>query len=733
MPKYSLFRLLTGALALSTAWSTSGVAQERPSRPSDSTRTTQATRTLRAVTVTATRAPTDVRQVPAPVTVVDSASIREKAPNSAADLLREAPGVDVVGTGPNQGRPSIRGQRGQRILLLQDGLRLNNNRRQQDFGELPALVDADQIERVEVVRGPSSVLYGSDAIGGVINLITRTPRSDGTTRFRGNLGYRYAGAGDQQRGDGSVTFTRNAFAFTASGSLRNAGNYEVPGGRFGDLTLPDGIRLEDSGVRDRSLNLQGSWRAPGRTNAWVRHDRYVARDAGFGFVEPRILGDTSARIKLTYPWQDVQKTSAGVNFSSLGLPVADRVDLSLYTQGNRRDFDSFVDVYVPMGPGRTGVINSRSFNYTDVGSTGLRLEAARVLSKVVVTYGVDAVRDDATATDSAHSRMTGFGPSPIVSSSTRPSLPDADMRNIGVFLQGDWRLHDRFSVITGVRYHDVHAQTRRTAGLPDSSTGLVANNSTTVYAVNGIYRLTDHFSVLATYGRGFRAPNLIERYFSGPSTDGTAIQIANPGLAPEMSRNYDLGFRANFSRVDFEYFYFYNNLRDGILTRPTGRTIGRQAEFQNINVERLRTDGHEASLRIDLTHGVDFTTNYTKLEMKNPDRPDIPTSGTYSSKLNTALGYRPASGRYWVEGAVRHQGRQQDINLGESPIGAVLPSFTVVNLRGGLRVATLAGRPQEVALSINNLGNTLYAEAANSAFVRPEPGRHAVLSIRTSF
>jgi len=59
MPKYSLFRLLTGALALSTAWSTSGVAQERPSRPSDSTRTTQATRTLRAVTVTATRAPTD--------------------------------------------------------------------------------------------------------------------------------------------------------------------------------------------------------------------------------------------------------------------------------------------------------------------------------------------------------------------------------------------------------------------------------------------------------------------------------------------------------------------------------------------------------------------------------------------------------------------------------------------------------------------------------------------------
>ncbi|MBK8058329.1 MAG: TonB-dependent receptor [Gemmatimonadetes bacterium] len=695
-------------------------------------RKADSTRTLRTVTVTATRAPTDVRQVPAPVTVYDSASIREKSPNSAADLLREARGSTSWGRGPNQGRPSIRGQRGQRILLLQDGLRLNNNRRQQDFGELPALVDVDQIERVEVVRGPSSVLYGSDAIGGVINLITRTPRADGTTRVRGNLGYRYSGAGEQQRGDGSLTVTRGAFAFTGSGSLRNAGNYEVPGGSFGDLTLPDGIKLDDSGVRDRSLNLYASWRGQGRSNAWIRHDRYVARDAGFGFVEPRILGDTSTRIKLTYPWQAVQKTSAGINLSSLGLPFADRVDLSLYTQGNKRDFDSFVDVYVPTGPGRTAVINSRSYNTTDVGSSGLRLEAAKVLSRVVFTYGLDAVRDDAVANDSAYSRTTGFGPNPIISSSTRPSLPDADIRNVDLFLQGDWRLHERFSVITGVRYHDVHAETRQTAGLPDSVAGLKANNRTTVYAVNGIYRLTDHVSAVATYGRGFRAPNLIERYFSGPSTDGTAIQVANPGLDAETSTNVDVGLRVSVARVEAEWFYFRNNLKDGILTRPTGRTIGRLAEFQNINVERLRTSGHEATLRVDLGRGFDLNTNYTKLETKNPDRPDIPVAGTYSPSSTPRWATGRAAGASGQR-AVRRQGEQQDINLGTSPIGSVLPAFTIVNVRGGVRLATIAGRPQEVGLGINNLGNALYAEAANSAFVRPEAGRHVVLSVRSSF
>lgn len=725
MPNTAFLRRAAAMLALAPALPVFAAAQQQ--RAADSVQT------LRAVTVTATRAPTDVRAVPAPVTVIDSSRIRQQAANNAADLLREAPGVDVVGTGPNQGRPAIRGQRGQRILLLQDGLRLNNNRRQQDFGELPALVDVEQIERIEVVRGPSSVLYGSDAIGGVINLITRTPRADGRTLVRGNFGYRYAGAGDQQRGDGSVTLSRGALAFTVGGSLRNAGNYAVPSGSFGDLSLPDNVRLQDSGVRDRSLNLHAAWQGNGRSSAWVRHDRYQARDAGFGFVEPRILGDTSTRIALTYPWQNVQKTSAGVNVSSLGLPIADRVDLSLYTQGNDRDFNSFVDVYIPTGPGRTAVVQSRSFNTTDVRSSGLRLEAARVLSRVIFTYGVDAVRDDAVATDSSFSRTTGFGPTPIVSSSTRPSLPDADMRNVGIFLQGDWRLHDRVSVITGVRYHDVHAETRRTAGLPDSTAGLTADNNTTVYSVNGIYRLTDYLSAVATYGRGFRAPNLIERYFSGPSTDGTALQIANPSLEPETSRNYDVGLRFNYKRVDAEYFYFRNNLRDGILTRPTGRTIGRQAEFQNINVERLRTFGHEASLRVALGLGFDVTTNYTKLETKNPDTPDIPVAGTYSSKLNAALGYRPAGGRVWAEGAVRHQGRQQDINLGASPIGAVLPSFTVVNLRGGVRLATLGGRAQDLALAVNNVGNTLYAEAANSAFVRPEPGRHIVLSVRTSF
>src|ERR687895_372029 len=87
---------------------------------------------LAAVTVTATRRERGTFDTPQPITVIDSTTLKEKLPNGAADLFRDVAGLDAMGVGPNQRRPQIRGQRGQRILLLADGLRLNNARRQQD-------------------------------------------------------------------------------------------------------------------------------------------------------------------------------------------------------------------------------------------------------------------------------------------------------------------------------------------------------------------------------------------------------------------------------------------------------------------------------------------------------------------------------------------------------------------------------------------------------------------------
>ena len=268
------------------------LAAQRDSRPAgDSARVAR----ISSVVTTATRTPTPLLDVPAPVLRVDSSAIRVRMPNTAGDLLRELPGVDVTGVGTNQTRPVIRGQRGQRILLLQDGLRLNNSRRQQDFGELPALVDVGDLARVEVVRGPSSVLYGTDAIGGVINLITREPPGRDATGVRGTATVGRGSADDQLRGSAGLSQRVGRLAYRVSGSERRTSDYSAPSGTFGNLTLAQRERVFDSGVKDGSYGGTFIYDLGPRQNLLLKTETYQARNAGFGYLRPDALGKISRR------------------------------------------------------------------------------------------------------------------------------------------------------------------------------------------------------------------------------------------------------------------------------------------------------------------------------------------------------------------------------------------------------------------------------------------------------
>ena len=261
---------------------------------------------LPEMSVTATRDLREVFRTPAPVSVVDSTTLARRTPASVTDLFHDLPGLDVNGVGPSQSRPVIRGLLGQRILLLQDGLRMNNSRRESDFGEIPSLVGLEALGRVEVVRGPTSVLYGTDAIGGAVNLITRQPpQALGPTTVHGAMGYRFQGAGDQQRPFGLVTGTAGRFSFLGYGSYRDAGSYIAPPGTFGKLTVTSGT--------------PGAWRPASRTRTMPvrsatpstrpRHcsagtSAIPPRMPGFGYVKSADLGNPfSPDIIIRYPRQ----------------------------------------------------------------------------------------------------------------------------------------------------------------------------------------------------------------------------------------------------------------------------------------------------------------------------------------------------------------------------------------------------------------------------------------------
>jgi len=231
-------------------------------------------------TVTVTGSERDVFQVATPVTVLPQEEIRRKAPDNAADMLREHPGVDVSGVGPNQMRPVIRGQRGLRVLFLEDGLRLNNARRQTDFGEITGLIDVESVDTVEVVRGPASVLYGSDAIGGVLNMVSHEA-AFGTDHLSGFLDLRYTDAGDAGRAGAGFEGSSGKWSYLFGSAYRDASEYEAPAGDFGNIHLSDDTTVVDSGVQDLSIWGSVGWKVSDRDVLPLRQHRFDPHHPGF--------------------------------------------------------------------------------------------------------------------------------------------------------------------------------------------------------------------------------------------------------------------------------------------------------------------------------------------------------------------------------------------------------------------------------------------------------------------
>ena len=706
----------------------------RDSARADSARadSTRRATSLQQVTITATRTAKDVFDAPTAVAIIDSATLRERVPNTPVDLFRDLPGLDITGVGTNQTRPTIRGLGGQRVLLLEDGLRLNNSRRQQDFGELPALAGIAGIDRVEVVRGPASVLYGTDAIGGVVNIITAQPPAPGSDAIRGWAAFRYSTVDKQQTPSGGVDGRFGRLSFRATGAYRETDSYDAPSGTFGDISLDNEVKVHDTGVRDFSYNAAAAWDLGRRQSIFARAERYEARHAGFGYVENDDLGASDApTIQITYPRQEVQRYSLGWRALALGSAVADRVEITTYYQENSRDLN--LDVFVPFGPGTPpgAGVTSEQRNFTDLSTIGFRAEATKIIAgRHLLTYGADAFRDHSDNTDSSRTVVTGFGP-PQTRVSTRPQVPNASFRSAGLFAQGDLRVHDRLSFVLGGRVQDILAKTRETPGLTDPP--YESRDRTAVGTANAVIRAASGLNFIAGVGRGFRSPNLVERFFEGPTPEGSGYQARNLDLDPETSINVDVGARWRRGEVYAEGFVFRNDVRNGIAIEATGDTINRLPVYQNVNVDRLRFTGFEMTVGARSLRTIDLAASLTTLDSKNVNDPSSPVGDTYSTKVGFSADWRPMRDRVALGYTLRHTGGQKDVIAGSSPVGAVLPSFTVHGLRGRATLLDRGRNRTSLVLNVDNLTNELYAEVANASFFRPEPRRNVTTSLVVEF
>lgn len=673
---------------------------------------------LRGLNVTAIREAREVFTTPFPVAVLGGSERAVTLLTAPADLFREVPGLDVDGVGGQQRRPVIRGLQGQRVLLLADGLRLNNPRRRVDSGEPLDMVGPGELERIEVVRGPASVLYGSDAIGGVINLVTRDPPpSRGDVDLGGVFRTGWSSAGNARAGSGAVTGTAGPVSFRLAGGYRAAGSYEAPAGEFGDVSFPEAVRVGDTGVRDRGGSVAVEVRPATGHELYARYRGSVASDAGFGYVDPNHFGEGLPTVRILFPRQEFGRQVVGYRGIDLGLAVADRLELAAYRQTNDRVF--VTDVHVPLGsplpPSSFATVETRSL--TDLTSDGFRAEARKLVGDdVVLTYGVDLHRDRSRNTDTSTSMTVIGGGEPRISADATSPVPEARMRSVGAFAQARARLWDRADLVLGGRYQDVRARALET---PPTDGG-TATDRTLVGSANLFLRPADGVGVVVSVGRGFRSPNLVERFYTGPTPEGRGIWVRNPDLGAETSLSVDVGVRYRGERLEAEVFAFRNRIRDGIRLQATGDTVDGAAVHRNVNVDQLGLVGVEATVTADLGRGLSAAAGYARIDGKNRLEPGEEVTESYGRKLTASLRYRDPSGRFHAEYGLRSQGERDDLVLGGSVVGETIPGFTTHALRGGVALPGGHG----LTVSVENLTDELYAEALNVGFFRPEPGRH---------
>jgi outer membrane receptor protein involved in Fe transport len=711
-----------------------------------------------STTVTALGREVDVFQVSTPVTVIQELEIARRLPNNAADLLREEPGVDVNGVGVNQARPVIRGQRGLRILFMEDGLRMNNARRQTDFGELSALVDIDDVSSVEVVRGPMSVLYGSDAIGGVLNLVTKPAFTPGGRNFGVDTDLRYGSAGELLRGHAGVRGQLGRSRFSLSGSYRDADDYESASGSYGDLELDEAATVLDSGVQDDSLFGVFSHDFTDQQSLTLKHRRYHAGQTGFGLVDPALIGgDEDFQIRITYPYQDFDRTTLAYATSGFDNFLLDSLDAQVYLQNNERELANDISINIgPIFPGAPdSSVESDTLNFTDLQSLGFRVQGVKVIGgKQVFTWGLEGFQDDSTNTDHSVTTTTIRFPFPPfareqITEDNVANAPNAENRSYGLFVQDEVQAGERLKVVGGVRWQKVETRAQSTPGWDIS--GLDFSDDNLVGAINFLFQATDSLNLIASWGTSFRAPNIIERLFNGVTPEGSGYQILNRDLTSETGENYDFGFKYRRRDAWMEAVWFRTDLSQGIIqdflspeeiaalpadVRADIAASGAQFVVQQRNVDQLQYEGIEVALGFRFRQSLSLGGNYTHLTGKRTGQAAVPVDDQYNDKMNAFLRFEPQGGRWWAEYNIRHNA-SADITLepGEPApaVGDSLPAFTIHALGGGVVLFQRGSQEHSLTFGVENLTDELYAEFSNATFFRPEPGRNYTASYRVRF
>ncbi len=710
------------------------------------------------VTVTAARTQISADDSTAPVSVVTRESIEERAVNSVGDLFRSLPGTSTNNEGPFQVRPRIRGLESNRVLILVDGERLNNSRTATgQSGVEPGLVDLSQIESVEIVRGSGSVLYGTDALAGTINIISRdTPaRRDGAFRFGGSLSTNYSSNENGRRGNLAVTGSGRHFAFRVSQSLERFENYftgeadsQVPA----DILAIGGITMDGEVLNSQSHggNTQATARLFISDNIIGKMNFERRRAANIG--SPTLVGTFNG----FFPFSDRDKLSGRVDAARSG--ALQRISFSFYYQDQQRNFTNILTV-APVPPFFPGQYQfSETITHTD--SSGFDLQTDWNLgSRNRLIAGVSMFRDFNTDRRLAVTATTPT--SPNRTTRTSRSVPDASLTNLAAFAQNEFRLANRLRLIGGVRVDRFATNARQTSdftldprftpsqiedlGLQNLTSGLDVTNTAVTGDISAVIDLTQRLSASGRLGRSFRTPNIFERFFTDFGSVSGFV-VGNPNLVPETGINFDATLRYRRSNIAGSFSYFRNRFENFLATpvaldrNGTPITIPRPPQtpiqvFQTQNVRDALIQGFEAEIEGSIRIALGYLTPYGNFSYLRGDNltDNVPLDSISPMRTNAGFRWQNFLRSYFMDYSVRIATRQDRVPptallpVTQGGNGGPEPGHVVHNVNGGYYF-----RREKYNFNVNLGVSNIFNRAFSEQFVFA-PARGRSFTVGTTF
>ncbi|MFW5450472.1 MAG: TonB-dependent receptor plug domain-containing protein [Methylophagaceae bacterium] len=603
---------------------------------------------LESIVVTATRTASNINQLGSSVTVISADDIERHQFQTLTDALQDIPGLHLVQSGIKGSQTSIfmRGSNSDHTLVLIDGIEMNDPSSPNGAFNFAHFLLED-IASIEIVRGSQSVLYGADAIGGVIHI--RTQKGNGELKVRTKI---EAGMHSTHHETLALSGSTAVLNYSATiGLLKTDGDSIAAQKRLAPAST-----IEQDGYDNKVFSAKLGWQ-PSTTFEANITARYIETetdiDDGFDFGGNTVEDPDASN--------DSDQLYLGAEFKGDFAQGRWQPTLSLSQSNIKRKNRNHRD-------NPFGTLDRTDF---DGEKTKISLQNDLFLfDQQIITIGFEHEDEEMDSEG-----FTAFGLFTI------DQLTNADRKTKSAYIQDQITFNDHLFATIGMRYDD-----------PDNIDSEVS------YRATASYQATDNTRLHVAYGTGYKAPSLFQLFGHTPNNFGSEFR-GNPALDPETSKGWEIGFDQSLwqNRIKNSFTYFRTDIDDLITTIFLPGFNSTTINHDNVNMY-----GIENSLSITAHAKLDISLNYTFTRTKDEDDKELLRRPKHKASIDVE--YRPTD-KMTLTTSLLHTGSRRDID----GLGARVKTggYSVINLAANYKL----NNNTRIFTRIDNFANKTYEPA----------------------